>query len=97
MFKVSSCLIHASPCTKQAVVDHILTLQQSLAHYERMLSQLQPTYLNNLRVALSLGRSSGDKAIFILTFVSMAVLPPQIIIGMHLTSLHHLSCWLTMS
>ncbi|THH16825.1 hypothetical protein EW146_g3876 [Bondarzewia mesenterica] len=68
------------------VQDHIITLQQSLAHYERILSQLHPTYLSNLRLNLSRGRSSSDKAVFILATVSMSVLPPQIFIGLFSTN-----------
>lgn len=76
--------------TQRDLSDHIITLQQSLAHYERMLSQSHPTYLQNLRVTASRGRSGTDKAIMVLTVVSIAVMPAQIIIGgprFHLTFL----------
>lgn len=63
------------------VQDHILTLQHSLVHYERMLSQSHPTYLNQLRVSVSATKSGTDKGIMILTMVSMVVLCSQTIIG----------------
>ncbi|TFY72859.1 hypothetical protein EVG20_g140 [Dentipellis fragilis] len=63
------------------VQDHIITLQQSLAHYERMLSQSHPTHLSNLRVAVLRGRSNSDKAIMILSTVTVAVLPAQTFTG----------------
>ncbi|KAH8997262.1 hypothetical protein EDB92DRAFT_1402578 [Lactarius akahatsu] len=63
------------------VQDHILTLQQSLAHYERMLSQSHPTYLLNLRVDMLRARAKGDYAAFILALISVVVLPPMVPIG----------------
>ncbi|KAI0094857.1 hypothetical protein BDY19DRAFT_914959 [Irpex rosettiformis] len=63
------------------VQDHILTLQQSLAHYERMLSQSHPIYLSHLRLSVSASKSGSDKAIAMLTMVSMAVLVMQVVIG----------------
>ncbi|TFY82653.1 hypothetical protein EWM64_g1359 [Hericium alpestre] len=63
------------------VQDHILTLQQALSHYERTLSQSHPTHLLNLRVTVLRGRSSSDKAILILTTVTIGVLPQQTVIG----------------
>jgi len=64
------------------VQDHILTLQHSLTHYERMLSQSHPTYLSQLRVSVAATKSGSDKAVMILTMVSMGVLCSQTIIGM---------------
>lgn len=61
--------------------DHILTLQQSLAHYERMLSQSHPTYLTQLRLSVSKSKAGSDKAILLLSVISMAVLCVQAIIG----------------
>jgi magnesium transporter len=55
-------------------IDHILTLQHSLAHYERMLSQSHPTYLSQLRVTTMKTKQSQDKAVMLLTIVIMAVL-----------------------
>ena len=62
--------------------DHILTLQHALAHYERMLSQSHPTYLSQLRVTVMTTKSGQDKAIMLLTIVSMAVLCNLAMIGM---------------
>jgi magnesium transporter len=64
------------------VVDHLLTLQQSLVHYERMLSESHPTYLQNLRVDLIRARAKSDFAAFVLAIVSVIILPPGVIIGM---------------
>ena len=61
--------------------DHILTLRQSLADYERMLSSSHPTYLAHLRLSVSTSKSGSDKAIAMLTTVSMAVLVMQGVIG----------------
>ncbi|KAI9460618.1 hypothetical protein BJY52DRAFT_1425995 [Lactarius psammicola] len=63
------------------VQDHILTLQQSLVHYERMLSQSHPTYLLNLRVDMLRARAKGDRAAFVLALISVVVLPPLVPIG----------------
>ncbi|KAH9046262.1 hypothetical protein EDB84DRAFT_1466942 [Lactarius hengduanensis] len=63
------------------VQDHILTLQQSLAHYERMLSQSHPTYLLNLRVDMLRARAKGDYAAFVLALITIVVLPPMVPIG----------------
>ncbi|EPQ60678.1 hypothetical protein GLOTRDRAFT_31418 [Gloeophyllum trabeum ATCC 11539] len=63
------------------VQDHILTLQHSLVHYERILSQLHPTYLSQLRVSVSTTKQGSDKAIMVLSIVSIAVLCCQAVIG----------------
>ncbi|RDB29644.1 hypothetical protein Hypma_015563 [Hypsizygus marmoreus] len=63
------------------IQDHILTLQHSLAHYERMLSQSHPTYLSQLRTGVALTKSGTDKAIIYLTTVGIAVLCIQTLIG----------------
>jgi magnesium transporter len=61
--------------------DHILTLQHSLAHYERMLSHSHPTYLSQLRTTVASIKVGTDKAVIILTVVSMAVLCIQTLVG----------------
>ena len=61
--------------------DHIVTFQQSLAYYERMLSQSQPAYLSQLRVSQSIAKGGFDKAILTLTTVSIVVLCIQVILG----------------
>ncbi|THH01829.1 hypothetical protein EW026_g954 [Hermanssonia centrifuga] len=65
------------------VQDHILTLQQSLAHYERMLNQSHPTYLTQLRLSASKSKSGSDKSIMILSIISIGVLCVQGVIGFH--------------
>lgn len=65
------------------VQDHILSLQQSLAHYERLLSQSHPTYLTELRISVSKGKSRSDNAIVYLTTISLGVLCVQTLIGLH--------------
>ena len=47
-----------------------------------MLSQSHPTYLTHLRLSASKAKSGSDKAIVILSMVSMAVLVSQAVIGM---------------
>ncbi|PCH33689.1 hypothetical protein WOLCODRAFT_112303 [Wolfiporia cocos MD-104 SS10] len=64
------------------VQDHILTLQQSLAHYERVLSQAHPTYLSHLRVSLSQAQSGTDAALVTLSTVSLGVVCIQTLIGL---------------
>ena len=64
-----------------AAVDHILTLQQSLAHYERMLSESHPIYLQNLNFDLLRARAKGDFAMFILALVTVIIIPPSAVIG----------------
>jgi magnesium transporter len=64
-----------------AVVDHILALQQSLAHYERMLSESHPVYLQNLYIDLLHARAKTDFAMFVLTVIVVVDLPPQVVVG----------------
>jgi len=63
------------------VQDHILTLQQSLAHYERMLSESHPIYLQSLRIDMLRAQAKGGVAALILTAVTVAVVPPSVIVG----------------
>lgn len=62
-------------------VDHILALQQSLAHYERLLGQSHPAYLTQLRFSVSSAKSGSDKAVVQLTTISLGVLCVQTLIG----------------
>ncbi len=62
-------------------LDHILSLQHSLAHYERMLSQSHPAYLVQLRTNLARARSGSDAAILYLTIVTIGVLCLQVLFG----------------
>lgn len=64
------------------VQDHILTLQQALVHYERVLSTSQPTYLSHLRLSHSQAQSGTDTALVTLTTVSMGVVLVQTLIGL---------------
>ena len=68
--------------TEYGTVDHILTLQQSLAHYERMLSESHPMYLQNLNIDLLRARAKGDYAMFVLAVVTVVIVPPSVFIGM---------------
>lgn len=63
------------------VIDHILTLQHSLNHYERMLSESHPTYLAQLRTTFATTKAGTDKSLIYLTTVSIAVLCVQTILG----------------
>jgi len=64
------------------VQDHILTLQQSLHHYERMLSESHPAYLTQLRVSLAKTKEYTDKAILTVTLISIGVLCVQLPTGL---------------
>ncbi|KAG6857527.1 hypothetical protein H0H87_000126 [Tephrocybe sp. NHM501043] len=63
------------------VQDHILTLQHSLVHYERILSQSHPTYLSQLRTGVAFTKRGTDVSVFYLTTVSLAVMCIQPLIG----------------
>jgi magnesium transporter len=64
------------------VQDHILTLQQSLHHYEHMLSDSHPAYLTELRTRVAKTKEYADKAILTLTLISIGVLCAQVPIGL---------------
>ncbi|KAI0639473.1 hypothetical protein C8Q77DRAFT_1214024 [Trametes polyzona] len=64
------------------VQDHIITLQQSLAHYERMLNQSHPTHLSQLRVSVNKAKAGSDKAIVSLTVISLGVLCVQTLLAL---------------
>ena len=63
-------------------LDHILTLQHALAHYERMLSQSHPTYILQLRASIATTKSDTDKAIMMLSILSLGILFSQVLTGM---------------
>ncbi|EIW86760.1 hypothetical protein CONPUDRAFT_79000 [Coniophora puteana RWD-64-598 SS2] len=73
------------------IQDHILTLQHSLFHYERMLSQSHPAHLSQLRTAVSLAKNGSDKAIFALTVISLGVVLSQTVIGIFSMNVHILA------
>jgi magnesium transporter len=62
--------------------DHVLALQQSLTHFERVLSEWRPTYLQMLRSNFVKTRVKIDSNIFTLTLVHVVSLPPQVLAGM---------------
>jgi len=64
-------------------LDHILSLQQGLAHYERMLAQSHPIYHTQLHIRAVKTKGSSDSAIIVLTVVSIGVLSVQTLIGGH--------------
>jgi magnesium transporter len=64
-----------------AVVDHIVTLQQSLTHYERMLSKSHPMYLEILHFELLRTRSKIEYTLFVLALVTVIDLPPSVVVG----------------
>jgi len=66
---------------RTAFLDHILTLQQLLAEYERMLSQFHPAYLSQLRVNQKTSRGDTDKSIVTLSMLSVMVLCIQGVLG----------------
>ncbi|KAJ7706222.1 hypothetical protein B0H17DRAFT_1036260 [Mycena rosella] len=63
------------------VQDHILTLENALKHYERMLSQSHPLYISHVRATVAITKSGSDKAVIFLSSVSIAVLCVQTLIG----------------
>lgn len=64
------------------VQDHILTLQQSLHHYEHMLSDSHPAYLTQLQLRFAKTKEHTDKAILMLTLISIGILCAQIPIAL---------------
>ncbi|OAX44249.1 hypothetical protein K503DRAFT_679232 [Rhizopogon vinicolor AM-OR11-026] len=63
------------------VQDHILTLQQSLHYYERILSESHPSYLTQLRVDVAKTKEHVDVAILTITVISIGILCLQVPIG----------------
>ncbi|KAJ7244760.1 hypothetical protein B0H12DRAFT_1128650 [Mycena haematopus] len=63
------------------VQDHILALENSLGHYERMLSQSHPLYISHIRTTVAISKGGSDKALIFLSAVSIAVLCIQTLIG----------------
>jgi magnesium transporter len=59
------------------VQDHIISLNQSLAHYERMLSHSHPAYLSHLRYSMGEAKDGLDRALMLLGLVSLLVLCSQ--------------------
>jgi len=63
------------------IMDHILTLQQGLAHYEKILCDSHSIYLRQLHILAWMTKADVNKAAIILTTVSVGILCIQIIIG----------------
>lgn len=61
--------------------DHILSLQQGLAHYEWMLAQSHPIYHTQLHVRAVKTKRKGNMAAVVLTVISIGVVLIQILIG----------------
>ncbi|KAJ7783743.1 hypothetical protein DFH07DRAFT_935292 [Mycena maculata] len=64
------------------VQDHILTLENALGYYERMLSQSHPLYISHVRTTVSMTKGDTDKALMFLSILSIAVLCIQTLIGL---------------
>ncbi|KAJ6575072.1 hypothetical protein B0H19DRAFT_1127021 [Mycena capillaripes] len=64
------------------VQDHILTLENALSHYERMLSQSHPLYISHIRTTIAITKGGSDKALIFLSSVSIGVLCIQTLIGL---------------
>lgn len=98
-FKVSCndfldiCIAHSYPCK----LDHILTLQHSLAHYERMLSQSHPTYLAQLRNMSEISKGSADQKLFYLTVITISCLCIQTLTGNQIHCPHKITSDETLS
>ncbi|KAI9509070.1 hypothetical protein F5148DRAFT_978857 [Russula earlei] len=63
------------------VQDHILTLQQSLEHYERMLRQSHPMYLQSLRIDFLRVNANNSYKALMFALVTVVVLPPNMVTG----------------
>ena len=83
MFKVSFLYIYIyiyRVLTKQNP-DHILTLQQSLVYYERMLSDWNPTYISQLGAEISIAKNKADLKLLYVTTVALCCSTNLIVIG----------------
>lgn len=63
------------------VQDHILTLQQSLLHYERVLNEFNPTYISQLRAEIATTKNKSDTHLLYLTTVAACCGTVNIMIG----------------
>ena len=62
-------------------IDHILTMQHSLAYYERVLSHAHPAYISFLNVSQSHAKAGSVKAVLWLSCISVGVVCVQVIFG----------------
>lgn len=81
MCKVGLVALARNDLERSCLADHIFTLQHSLNHIERVLSQSHPSYLSSLRSSIARSKGSTDKGLLYLTTVSIAVLSCQTTIG----------------
>ncbi|KAF8310993.1 hypothetical protein DL93DRAFT_2140147 [Clavulina sp. PMI_390] len=70
------------------VQDHILTMQHSLAYYERVLAHAHPAYLSFLSVSLSQARAGSDRAVLWMSIISIGVVCIQFTIGLFSMNVH---------
>jgi len=70
------------------VQDHILTMQHSLAYYERVLSYAHPAYLSSLDVFQSQAKAGSVKAVLWLTCISVGVVCLQLTCGVFSMNVH---------
>lgn len=63
------------------ISDHILLLQNSLQHYEYILSHCQPAYISHLNLGFKIAKGRSDKAILALSTVAIGVLPMQLVVS----------------
>jgi magnesium transporter len=70
------------------VLDHIVSLHQSLVHYERMLSHSHPAYLSHLRVSLTQTKGAIDGMLLILSIVGILVPCFQVLVGLGSLNVH---------
>jgi Mg2+ and Co2+ transporter CorA len=61
--------------------DHILSMQQTLAYGEHVLSQSQQAYLAQLNVTLASIKNSSQSSILTLSIVTIGVLAPTVVTG----------------
>ncbi|KAF8324880.1 uncharacterized protein EI90DRAFT_2933583 [Cantharellus anzutake] len=70
------------------VQDHLLTMQQSLVYYERVLAHSQPTYLSGLRVNLAQATNRADSTLWKLSVLLTAIYCMQVVIGIFSMNVH---------
>ena len=63
------------------IADHILTLQNSLVYYERMLSDWNPTYISQLSAEISIAKNKADVNLLYVTTVAVCCSTNLIVIG----------------
>jgi len=61
-------------------IDHILTLQTSLNHYEYILSHCQPAYMSYLNVTSTIVRGDISNLILALSCVTVGYMPMVLVI-----------------